>query len=275
MDHTGEPTWLQRAWAAVLAVWPAALAGRSALRSEAGPGWRDHDESAPIEVAVDASRTVVAPPGVVVRRVTGLPERVRWNLGPPRLRFEEAVIDVALGCSGVLATVEALAAGVRARHTTAQRLLEVLDARPRVAGRRLLRQLLVDLRDGSCSALEHGYLTLVERPHGLPAPDRQFAERDGDGRRIYRDAEWTAWDVTVELDGEAFHRRSRQHRRDLDRDLDLAAQARVWVRLGWGQVFDRPCRTAGKVARVLALRGWTGRPVACGPGCPAVAVAAA
>lgn len=55
------------------------------------------------------------------------------------------------------------------------------------------------------------------------------------------------------------------------RASDLAAQARVWVRLGWGQVFDSPCRTAGKVARVLALRGWTGRPVACGPGCSAVA----
>src|SRR6478735_11003645 len=40
VDHTGAPTWRQRAWAACLYHWPAALAGPSALRIVAGPGWR-------------------------------------------------------------------------------------------------------------------------------------------------------------------------------------------------------------------------------------------
>lgn len=274
VDHTGEPTWLQRAWAAVLTAWPAALAGSSALRAEAGPGWRGHDEKAAIEVAVDVRRTVLAPAGTRVRRVADLVDKVRWNLGPPRMTFEEAALDVALGADTVVDTVEALASGVRARCTTPQRLIAVLEARPRVPRRAQLVMLLEDLRDGTCSALEHGYLDLVERPHGLPRPDRQFHERP-EGRSIYRDAEYTDWDVSLELDGEMFHARNRRRARDLDRDLDLVAESRVAVRLGWVQVHDTPCRTAGKVARVLHGRGWTSNPVSCRPGCPAPAIAAA
>ena len=74
--------------------------------------------------------------------------------------------------------------------------------------------------------------------------------------------------MSLELDGEMFHARNPQRGKDLDRDLDLVAEQRVSVRLGWAQVFDRPCRTAGKVARVLANRGWRGTPSTCGPGCP-------
>lgn len=274
VDHTGEPTWVQRAWAAVLAVWPAALAGSSALRAEAGPGWRGHDDSGPVEVVVDVSRTVVTPDGVTVRRVSHLDDQVRWNLGPPRQRFEEAVLDVAIAADTVLDTVEALASGVRARCTTAERLLSSLEHRARVPRRAELVMLLTDLREGTCSALEHGYLRHVERPHGLPRPDRQFHERPG-GRSTYRDADYTEWEVTLELDGEMFHARNPQRAKDLDRDLDLAAEDRLAVRLGWAQVFDRPCRTAGKIARVLANHGWTGTPQTCGPTCGAAAAAAA
>ena len=38
VNHTGELTWLQRAWAAVLFAWPAALSHDSALRAADGPG---------------------------------------------------------------------------------------------------------------------------------------------------------------------------------------------------------------------------------------------
>ena len=73
LDHGGTPTWLQRAWGAVLLCWPAALAGDSALRAEAGPGWRGRADSLPIQVAIDVSRRVRRPhPDVEVRRVTAL-----------------------------------------------------------------------------------------------------------------------------------------------------------------------------------------------------------
>ncbi len=266
LAHTGTPTWLERAWAAVLTVWPAALAGRSALRAEAGPGWRDIDVAAPIEVAVDRRRTVSTPPGITRVYVHDLATKVRWNAAPPRLRFEEAALDVALSAPDLLSALEALAAGVRARCTTSQRLLDALEGRARVTGRHQLAGLLTDLRDGTCSALEHAYLTRVERPHDLPAPDRQFRERAA-GRTVYRDAEYERWGVTLELDGRTFHARDRQHAHDLERDLDLVVDGRTSVRLGWRQVVDTPCGTAAKVGLVLVAAGWGGRPRPCGPGC--------
>jgi hypothetical protein len=47
VNHTGNPTWGQRACAAVLACWPAALTGRSAL-----PKPREH---APIDAVAEAA----------------------------------------------------------------------------------------------------------------------------------------------------------------------------------------------------------------------------
>ena len=37
VEHTGPPSWQQRAWAAVLRAWPAALADQSAWRAFEGP----------------------------------------------------------------------------------------------------------------------------------------------------------------------------------------------------------------------------------------------
>jgi hypothetical protein len=89
VDHTGELSWLQRAWAAVLFSWPAALCHESAIRAAEGPGRRDRDDAV-VHVAVARSRNLVAPPGVRLHRSTGLLENVRWNLGPPRVRYEDA-----------------------------------------------------------------------------------------------------------------------------------------------------------------------------------------
>lgn len=50
-----------------------------------------------------------------------------------------------------------------------------------------LRDVLEDVALGTCSLLEHGYLTRVERPHGLPRCLRQVADDGGNGRRVFRD----------------------------------------------------------------------------------------
>ena len=62
----------------------------------------------------------------------------------------------------------------------------------------------------------------------------------------------------VELDGRLFHDSAAARDRDLDRDLDAASLGgdRQTVRLGYGQVFGRPCRTAYKLALVMQRRGW-------------------
>lgn len=266
VDHNGPRSWQQRAWVAVLSCAPAALAGRSALRAQNGPGMRGFDEDAPIEVAVDLSRTVGDKPDVRARRMAGLEARVRWNTSPPRVRYEEAVLDVVSGLTREWDVIEACAAAVRSRSTTAERLAAALAARARFPRRRWLARVLADVAAGTASVLEHGYLHKVERAHGLPAADRQRVDRVVAGR-IYRDAPYPAHDLTVELDGRLDHAELGDRDRDLDRDLETAVGGTRTTRLGWGQVYDRPCRTAAAVARLLQRGGWAGDPTPCSPTC--------
>jgi hypothetical protein len=71
----------------------------------------------------------------------------------------------------------------------------------------------------------------------------------------------------VELDGRLFHDSAAQRDRDIDRDLDAAVHGRTTIRLGYGQVFDRPCVTARRLAVLLHQRGWRGSATPCGSDC--------
>jgi hypothetical protein len=264
VDHTGPLTWRQRAWAAVLYAAPAALSGASALRAANGPGHRGHDDDGPIHVAVGRERTLVAPTGVVLRRTSNLASRVQWNLAPPRLKIEEAVLDVAAASKNDLEAVATLADAVGSRRTTAARLQAALDARARIGRRELVSAVLSDVATGACSALEHAYLTQVERPHGLPVARRQV--RASSRGPVYRDVLYEDFATVVELDGRLDHTRVRDRDRDLDRYLDAALEALLTVRLGWGQTVGRPCVTARKLGRLLQQRGWTGSAYTC-PSC--------
>jgi hypothetical protein len=255
VDHTGPPTWLQRAWAAVLYAAPAALCLESALSIE-GPL---------IHVAVSRHRAMlVEPDGVRIHHLDHLDERVLWNVGPPRLRYEEAALDIASRASGFDA-IAVLAGACQSRRTTAHRLLRVLDSRQRVRRRRWLRAVLVDIAEGTCSVLEHGYLNRVERAHGLPRATRQTRSTSSVGV-CYRDTEYGER-LVVELDGRLFHDSASARNRDFERDLDAAVDGRSTVRLTYHQVFDRSCQTAAKITQVLRQRGIAVSGHACGPGC--------
>lgn len=83
---------------------------------------------------------------------------------------------------------------------------------------------------------------------------------------VYRDAEYLgAW--VVELDGRLFHDDARAWDAAHERDLDAAVEARTTLRLSYGQVFDRPCATAGRVALLLRRAGWSGVARPCDQGC--------
>jgi hypothetical protein len=262
--HTGPLTWIQRAWAAVLCTWSAALARESALRAAEGPGRRDRQDDT-IHVVVEHRRTVVAPPGVRVHRSRDASSRVLWNTSPPRVRYEDASLDVALDATDDLAALGVLATALQGRRTTARRILDSLGRRSRVPRRDWFLAVLRDLAEGTCSVLEHEYLVRVERPHGLPSGTRQRRARATAGI-IYRDVEY-AVPVVVELDGRLFHDSAGQRDRDFERDLDAAVDALQTIRLSWGQVHQRSCATAARLALVLQAQGWTGSPVPCGPGC--------
>jgi hypothetical protein len=265
VDHTGRLSWKQQAWAAVLFSWPAALTHGSALRAAEGPGRRGDTESQ-IEVIVARKRHLVVPNGVRLHRRRGFETLVQWNLGPPRVRYEQAAIDVAVGAATEFEAIAVLARAVQSRRTTAKRMLDAMAARQRLPRRDWVTGVLTDIAEGTCSVLEHGYLTRVERPHGLPRARRQLM---GAGRcgRIYRDASY-AVPVEVELDGRLFHDSAEGRDSDFDRDLVTQVEGGLTTRLSWGQVFDRPCWTAGQVGKLLQQRGWAGTPTPCGPDCP-------
>jgi hypothetical protein len=201
----------------------------------------------------------------VVLRTDRLHEQVLWNVGPPRLRYEEAAIDVAAGASSDFQALDALSRAIQSRRTTARHLLAAAQGRSRLSRRAWIESVLEDVAEGVCSVLEHGYLHRVERPHGLGDPSRQVVDRLGAGS-VYRDVRYGCG-LVVELDGRLFHDTTLQRDRDFDRDLDVAAGGASTLRLSYGQVFERPCWTAVRVGHVLQRHGWRGRPVACGAGC--------
>lgn len=250
LDHTGPLSWRQRAWAAVLVHWPAALARESALPGPPPGG--------PIHVAVAPGRKMVAVPRVLTHRTPDFEARVDWRQSPPRVRLEHAVIDVASGRRDDVAAAYRLLTDVcHTRQTGPEAIRGVLAGR-RVAGARLIDEMLVDLASGACSVLERGYLQHVERAHGLPIGRRQAPGRAG-GASTQRDVLYEGLGLLVELDGLAFHDGARARDADALRDLDaLVDDALVTVRLTYGLVFDMPCRTAARVAMLLNRGGWTG-----------------
>ena len=170
VDHTGPPSWRQRAWAAVLVHEPAALAGASALRAH---GVESVPETGDVEIVVDRTRRVDAAPGVSVAQVTGLESVALLHLSPPRVRVEHAALTVAARAGSDDAVVAVVAEVVRLRRTTTERLREALADRPRLRHAALLREVLADVAVGAESALERRYLRDVERAHGLPAGHRR------------------------------------------------------------------------------------------------------
>ena len=264
VDHTGPLNWLQRAWVGVQLAWPAALSHDSALRAADGPGRHGRDDAL-VHLAVDRGRAVRVPSGYVLHRLGGFEEKVQWNASPPRIRVEEALLDVAAHAKDDLTAIAVLADAVQARRTVPARIRSALDARARIPRREFLHGVITDVQSGTCSVLEHGYLTLVERPHGLPTARRQL--RDSVRGPVLRDVVYVAYDQVVELDGRQFHDSAAQRDADLDRDLDAATSGRSTVRLGWGQVYGRPCATAVRVGSLLNARGWVGHVQTC-PRCP-------
>lgn len=251
VTHTGPLTPRQRSWVAVLAAWPAALTGASAL-----PELR----AGRVHLAIEHGRKVVVPAGTALVHARGLEHRVLWDRQPPRVAPEHAVLDVMslkVTTDDVAGALHALADVVHARRTTVQRVLDALDQRPRLPGRALIRGLLRDLRDGACSVLEREYLHRVERAHGLPTPDRQRVSRST-GRTTLQDVPYPEYRLVVELDGGVFHAGARA---DADALRDLAVRAREHsdtIRITYGLVFGRPCRTAYLLAEILQERGWPG-----------------
>lgn len=267
IDHTGELTALQKAWVAVLRCAPPGAAG---LADESALAIAHRNDATtmgtPIHVAVAAHHTVGTIDGVHVHHVRNLDRQLHKHGHPPRLRAEYAALRAASRVTEPWAQVAVLADAVNRKSTTTRALRKALDDLPRLPQRRRIAALVEDLSEGTCSVLEHAYLTMVERPHGLPRPARQ-GRRVAAGRSEFRDIDYPDLGVVIELDGRAFHEGAEAWDRDHERDLDDSVAGRVTIRLGYRQVMSRACATAEKIASVLRDHGWQGEPLRC-PACP-------
>jgi hypothetical protein len=257
VDHTGEPSWKQRAWAAVLYYWPARPGRR--LRPD-GPRRSSHWCEAPVHAGRGCTRRA------------DFENQAQMNLCPPRARVEHALLTVASRSQSEDVSVGVLADACQGRHTTPGRLLAALRQRQKLPRRRLLLSVLEDVTSGAYSVLERRYLLRVERPHGLPTGVRQRKVRTG--RRVhYRDVDYVDLATIVELDGRIGHEAMSDRWADLERDLDAAVRGALTLRIGWSQVLD-PCRLAAAVVRILMARGWDGSPRPCRPDCAVAEVCA-
>lgn len=259
-DHTGPLTWTQRAWAAVLYAEPAFLCWTSLEQ----PKGRDVGD--PIHVAIDRSRRVRPQDGLMIHRLADLAPRT-YGGNPPRLNVEDNALLMAHEARKEIDAIAAFAQVASRSYVTAASLRAALERYPSLRRRPLIAGMIDDLEAGTHSVLEHGYLVKVERPHGLPVGERQ-APRSGPSGNQFRDVEYAAYGLVVELDGALGHESWRDQARDADRDLDdLARLGSLTARLRWHQVFDTPCRTAARVGRILARNGWPGPLRRCGDAC--------
>jgi hypothetical protein len=167
-------------------------------------------------------------------------------------------LDAAAVAPDELASVSLLSDVVQTRHATVAQLRAAVAIRARLPGRRWLEDVLDDLALGTHSVLEREYLHRVERAHGLPHAERRLAVTI-EGRRVDRDVSYGRFGIVVELDGRTFHDNAAARDADLDRDLAAAVAQNVrTIRLGWGQVTRRACRTAQRLDVLLRRGGWEG-----------------
>ena len=218
-----------------------------------------------IHVTVPAQRHIHPIPGVVIHRSRRAAAARHPALAPPRTRIEETTLDLAAVSKNLDDALAWLARACGARLTTAGRLQTALNDRTRVRWRAALMAGLDDISQGAHSSLELRYIRRVERPHGLPQPQRQVRIVRG-GRTEYKDALYTEFGVGVETDGVIAHPLEARWR-DRRRDNASIVEGIDTLRYNWADVTERPCQVAAEVAGALRQRGWRGTPRPCGPSC--------
>ena len=251
------------------ALWAAVLyAGRSAALSHqsAAELWGLVDEpSSHIHLMIPGDRRVTKRPGMVLHLSSRASQAIHPYGLPPRTTLEETVIDLCNTTRDLDVAVGWLTRALGRRLTTQARLREALQARSRLRWRAQLAELLQPDSAGIHSVLEYRYVRDVERPHRFPAATRQ-APAQRNGRNLYRDTLYEAYNTAVELDGRVAHPGDSRWN-DIHRDNAATTAGISTLRYGWLEVKTTPCEVAAEIAAALARRGYTlARP--CSPTCP-------
>ncbi|WP_059015624.1 DUF559 domain-containing protein [Mycobacterium sp. M26] len=202
------------------------------------------DPSTPAEI-LRADRH--APPGIVVRSWSVLPEEVGLVASmrattPARTAFDIGrlhpqpipVLDALLNATGIKpADVVELAS----RHPGSRGVATLCRALQRV--------------DGGAESPQESRLRLILVDGGLPAPETQIQFRE---LRIRVDMGWREWKVAVEYDGVQHWSNGRQRSWDIDRIALLEAAGWVVVRVS-AEMMARPHVIVDRVRAKLRAAG--------------------
>jgi very-short-patch-repair endonuclease len=263
--YSGRPSRESLMWAAVLGPQRGGvLCHQSAAELH---GLVEPRKGAPIHVMVPSGKAVAPTKGVVIHYSRRVDVARHPALEPPRTRLEETVLDLAEAEPTATGAISWILTACASRRTKPDRLLRVLEDRPRMRRRKILLAALGDARLGVETILERGYLHRVERAHGLPEGKRQRRTR-ASGTSRYEDVRYEKYGVIVELDGQAAHPEGERWK-DVRRDNFSAANGWITLRYSYADVMERPCQIADEVARALRARGYAGGAHKCAPCCPA------
>jgi very-short-patch-repair endonuclease len=255
---TGALSYMERVWAAVLAV------GGDVAASHETAVWlidpADRPPPAKVHLLTTHSRVLrLAATDVIVHRTRHIPpEHIHVAARPRRVTVERAVADAAGAAPSEDEAISIVARAIQRGLTTPCRLNRTLDDLPRLPRRALLREALALAGSGAHSAAEVRFVRRASR-HNLPAFTLQV--RDVIGGAICLDALLvtpSGRELVVELDGRLGHFDAASWRRDMLRDSTQAASGRIVLRLPALLTFTDIGQIFGLVAAALRREGWTG-----------------
>ncbi len=169
-----------------------------------------------------------APAGVITRRDTLLADEIIRLRGMDVTSIARTAFDLARRGPRVRA-LERLDSLARATDFHADDVLVVLDAHPKVRGRRRVAELL-ELVDRGAQSPKETWLRLLLIDAGFPRPVTQIPVPAPDGYpRYYLDMGWPEYMVAVEYDGEQHRTDPVQYRGDVLRSEYIDG-------LGWRRV---------------------------------------
>jgi very-short-patch-repair endonuclease len=202
-----------------------------------------------VRTDVTAPRSRKGPSDLDVHRSRRLAdEEVTIHDGIPVTTVARTLVDLA-----DLLPLDALS---RALHEAeVLRLLDVAAIERSMNGRRgvpKLRAILTDPGHHTRSELESRFAALCHRER-LPLPRLNAFVRIGDQLREV-DALWPRHRVIAELDGAAVHLTRRAFETDRAKDLTLAAEGYLVVRITWRQLTRESHLIADGLRRLLATR---------------------
>jgi very-short-patch-repair endonuclease len=209
----------------------------------------------PIHVTVSSSRGPTRLAGLVVHRRSGFvaePPLTVMRSGLLVVRIEQAIVE----SWPMLARSDRrspIITALRERRTTEERVSACLEAQPRTAGAREIREVVRMAAAGCHSELELWGHAKVMSDERLPRSRAQVRVVLPSGV-VYLDRYFDAEMVAVELDGAAWHGSPAQRERDVRRDAQLAAMGILVVRFTHHRLHREPDRVIEELLSILAAR---------------------